>query len=126
MQKQKSYIQNKTNIQKDLNISLEKFEKLFETYGADNLCKTYLKNNLGYNLRLNFTYIKQKNLKPIQNLLTSALVGKKLKNFIKDNILFLEENRTYKGLRHKVSLPVRGQRTHTNAKTCKKKYRKKL
>lgn len=121
---QKPSIQNKTNTYTDSSIPLEKFEKLFSTYGAENLCKTYLKNKLGYNLRLNLTYIKQKNLKPLQTLLNSVLVGKRLRNFIKDNILFLEANRTYRGLRHKVSLPVRGQRTRTNAKTCKKKYKK--
>lgn len=29
----------------------------------------------------------------------------------------------YRGLRHKKNLPVRGQRTHTNAKTARKKRR---
>ncbi|QKX01607.1 30S ribosomal protein S13 [Wolbachia endosymbiont of Cruorifilaria tuberocauda] len=29
----------------------------------------------------------------------------------------------YKGVRHRKGLPVRGQRTHTNAKTCKSKSR---
>lgn len=122
---QKSYIRSKINIQKDGNTLFEKFEKLFGIYGANNLCKTYLKNTLGYNLRLNLAYIKEKNYKTLQRLLASSLVGKKLKNFIKDNILFIENSRTYKGLRHKVSLPVRGQRTHTNAKTSKKKHKRK-
>jgi small subunit ribosomal protein S13 len=35
------------------------------------------------------------------------------------NISHLKKIRTYKGLRHYENLPVRGQRTHTNAKTQK-------
>lgn len=33
----------------------------------------------------------------------------------------LRKVRTYKGLRHSLFLPVRGQRTHTNAQTQKNK-----
>jgi small subunit ribosomal protein S13 len=35
------------------------------------------------------------------------------------NIKRLIELRTYRGLRHRKGLPVRGQRTHTNARTRK-------
>jgi len=31
------------------------------------------------------------------------------------------DNDTYRGIRHKLSLPVRGQRTRTNARTQKTK-----
>jgi small subunit ribosomal protein S13 len=30
----------------------------------------------------------------------------------------------YRGIRHKYGLPLRGQRTHTNARTCRKLIRK--
>nr|YP_009493675.1 ribosomal protein S13 [Codonopsis lanceolata]AWN57620.1 ribosomal protein S13 [Codonopsis lanceolata] len=30
----------------------------------------------------------------------------------------------YRGIRHKCRLPLRGQRTHTNARTCRKQIRK--
>nr|YP_009306143.1 ribosomal protein S13 [Corchorus olitorius]AOO95978.1 ribosomal protein S13 [Corchorus olitorius] len=30
----------------------------------------------------------------------------------------------YRGIRHQAGLPLRGQRTHTNAKTCRKRIRK--
>ena len=30
----------------------------------------------------------------------------------------------YRGIRHQDGLPLRGQRTHTNARTCRKKIRK--
>ena len=40
---------------------------------------------------------------------------------VQENINLLKEIRSYRGVRHRSRLPVRGQRTHTNAKTIKKK-----
>jgi ribosomal protein S13 len=40
---------------------------------------------------------------------------------VQENINLLKEIRSYRGVRHRAKLPVRGQRTHTNAKTSKKK-----
>lgn len=45
-----------------------------------------------------------------------AVLGKDIKGRIK-NLIKL---RTYRGIRHKMKLPSRGQRTHTNGKTKKK------
>ena len=42
-----------------------------------------------------------------------------LRKEVKDNIRRLQEAGTYRGLRHKKGLPVRGQRTKTNARTRK-------
>jgi small subunit ribosomal protein S13 len=128
----KKNLQNKVNINlKEFNkltkidINLEEFNKLFEVYGAKHLSKRFLINILGYNSRLKFAFLKTKNLKPLQDIILESLTGKKLTTFNKENIDFIQENRTYKGLRHKLSLPVRGQRTHTNAKTSKKKRNRK-
>lgn len=43
------------------------------------------------------------------------LVGDKLQDIRKNNITRLRAIRCYRGLRHALYLPVRGQRTHTNA-----------
>lgn len=43
------------------------------------------------------------------------LVGDKLKDIRKSNITRLRAIRCYRGVRHALYLPVRGQRTHTNA-----------
>jgi small subunit ribosomal protein S13 len=107
------------------NSNLAKFNTFFSLYGVKKSSKLVLTNKLGVNSRINVTFIKQKNFNYLSNLYLDALVGNKLQASIKENISFMKNNRTYKGLRHKVSLPVRGQRTHTNAKTCKKKFRKK-
>jgi len=45
------------------------------------------------------------------------LVEGDLKRDINQNIKRLKEEGTYRGLRHKAGLPVRGQRTKTNART---------
>lgn len=44
----------------------------------------------------------------------------RIKHYTFQNIKKLFEINTYKGLRHKDSLPTRGQRTRTNASTKKK------
>ena len=41
--------------------------------------------------------------------------------YIHGNIKRLMDLRSYRGLRHRNGLPVRGQRTHTNARTRKGK-----
>ena len=75
---------------------------------------------IGLNNRLISKFIKNN-----QNL-SSNLFFKKFcilknnKKMIKENIFFLTKIRTFKGLRHKLGYPVRGQRTHTNAKTNKR------
>ena len=42
-----------------------------------------------------------------------------LRRIISTNVKRLMDLQTYRGLRHRRSLPVRGQRTHTNARTRK-------
>jgi len=42
-----------------------------------------------------------------------------LRQVIKEKIGLLKELQTYRGMRHMRHLPVRGQRTHTNARTRK-------
>ena len=42
-----------------------------------------------------------------------------LRRSVQSNIARLKDIRCYRGLRHRRGLPVRGQRTHTNARTRK-------
>ena len=46
-------------------------------------------------------------------------VGGDLRREIAMNIKRLQEIGCYRGIRHRKSLPVRGQKTKTNARTCK-------
>ena len=44
-----------------------------------------------------------------------------LKKIVRENIQLLKRIQSYRGLRHSMHLPVRGQRTKTNARTLKGK-----
>lgn len=48
------------------------------------------------------------------------------KNKIFKNILKYKKIKNYRGMRHILRLPIRGQRTHTNAKTIKKYSKKEI
>ncbi len=70
-----------------------------------------------------FTKVKDLDNKQIE------LIRKNISNYILEgdlrrenmlNIKRLMDLNTYRGIRHRKNLPVRGQRTKTNAKTCKK------
>ena len=52
------------------------------------------------------------------------LLGRDLKKNIQENIERLSTIGAYRGTRHRYGLPVRGQRTRTNART-RKRYKKK-
>lgn len=47
-------------------------------------------------------------------------VGDELKRSIRDDILRLIEAKTYRGRRHVLGLPLRGQKTKCNASTARK------
>jgi small subunit ribosomal protein S13 len=49
--------------------------------------------------------------------LDKHLVGGQLRRVVRDNIQRLKRINAYRGLRHRRNLPVRGQRTRTNART---------
>ena len=49
----------------------------------------------------------------------TQLVEGDLRREIQLNIKRLKENGCYRGIRHRKGLPVRGQKTKTNARTCK-------
>lgn len=56
----------------------------------------------------------------LQNTITNFEVEGNLRTRVRLNIKRLIDIKSYKGLRHKIGLPVRGQRTKTNAQTRKK------
>jgi len=93
----------------------------FLIFGVDEKIKKSFFKKFGLNSRLapNVLTVKQK--QKLNWFLTKFTTGKKLKERIKNCISFVINNKSYKGTRHKFYYPTRGQRTHTNAKTRKKK-----
>lgn len=77
---------------------------------------------------LGYTSIKSflKKLTYLQKLKLDKIIvhyvhGFRVKRNKQHNIGILQEIRSYKGIRHSCNLPVRGQRTHTNAQSQRKK-----
>ncbi len=64
--------------------------------------------------------LSDKDLKLIRNNVSNFKLEGDLRRDVKLNIKRLVDISCYRGIRHKKKLPVRGQRTKTNAKTCKK------
>lgn len=80
---------------------------------STNLCK---KAGFGSDSRgRHVNFAKSKFLENLAEA-TPLLLGADLRRFQNDNIKRLCALSTYRGLRHRKGLPVRGQRTHTNAK----------
>jgi small subunit ribosomal protein S13 len=59
----------------------------------------------------------------LRQALASHILEGDLRREVNMNIKRLKDLKTYRGVRHRRGLPVRGQRTHTNAKTRKRRRR---
>jgi small subunit ribosomal protein S13 len=102
-----------------------------------------LKQIYGINTKLASTILKYcglQNQSKLNTLASDSIAMAKLKRFIRLNENFFENNlrlleakqvqhlvtiKSYRGLRHSLGYPVRGQRTHTNANTLFGKHKAK-
>lgn len=85
-------------------------------YQSKKICKT-----IGINPKITFTQLKKNHVNRLisyinQNNKIESLLKKEKKDILK-NLLDIKNIR---GIRRSQGLPVRGQRTHTNAKTVRK------
>ena len=58
-------------------------------------------------------------IKQLRNALSEYNIEGDLRREVTMNIKRLQEINSYRGMRHKRGLPCRGQKTKTNARTCK-------
>lgn len=102
--------------QKNINI----FKNFYQIFGLGkttiNACYFFT----GVNTKTCPTNLKRKQQKKIFKRIKLKLLGKPLKKYIQGRIKFYFDIRSWKGLRHYQNYPIRGQRTHTNARTKKK------
>jgi small subunit ribosomal protein S13 len=89
-------------------------------YGIGKKTGSLFLQKIGLNNRINPKVFKRKQISEVSKNLQTKVFGKKLREDKKNIISFLARNKTYRGIRHKLRYPARGQRTHTNAKTKKK------
>ena len=81
--------------------------------------KVLTRAGLDWNIKVKDLTVDQENaIRDAINELGLALEGD-LRKTVTLNIKRLVEIRCYRGIRHQRSLPARGQRTHTNARTRK-------
>jgi small subunit ribosomal protein S13 len=96
------------------------FKNKIFIYGINIKAKKDFFKTFGINFRISPTNLKiRQNLK-LNSFLAKINSGKFLKDFIRNNIFFYIKIKNYRGNRHYLKYPTRGQRTHTNAKTRKK------
>lgn len=89
-------------------------------YGVGKSRATAILNEVGVDINTKIRDISEEDLNKIRALLDQqGDVEGDLRKRIQMDIKRLMDIGCYRGLRHRRSLPVRGQRTHTNARTRK-------
>nr|UQT68342.1 ribosomal protein S13 [Nothophytophthora sp.] len=85
-------------------------------YQSKKICK-----NIGINPQITLNKLKNNHVNRLINYINKHLkVEQFLKELEKEKLNELLEIKSNRGIRQSLGLPVRGQRTHTNAKTSKK------
>ena len=90
-------------------------------YGINKFQSKKICKNIGINPQITLNKLKNNHVNRITIYINKNLkVEQLLKKIKKDKINELVEIKSNRGIRQSIGLPVRGQRTHTNAKTSKK------
>ena len=93
-------------------------------YGIGNVLSQKLINKLKLDPNMPASKLTEADISKINAILQSDfIVEGDLRRQIQNNIKRLISIHSYRGLRHRLGLPVRGQRTRTNARTRKGKKR---
>jgi small subunit ribosomal protein S13 len=92
-----------------------------QVFGAKSSIDRILVKKLGANPRVKTLFLPEKKINHLDRYIKKSINPKKFFQQVKKNITFLKTLRSYRGVRHTAGLPVRGQRTQTNAKTVKKR-----
>lgn len=98
---------------KSMRIAMRSLYGVGPKVAADVLAKA------GVSLEKNSNDVTEEEIQEIRKALEGYVVEGDLRREIALNIKRLKDLGCYRGVRHRKSLPVRGQRTHTNARTRK-------
>ncbi|MES2199218.1 MAG: 30S ribosomal protein S13 [Chlamydiota bacterium] len=91
-------------------------------YGVGRKLSNEIIAKLGLNPNMRANILTEDNIAKINAVLQSEYVVEgDLRRQVQNNIKRLISIHSYRGMRHRVGLPVRGQRTRTNARTRKGK-----
>ncbi|MDD2487010.1 MAG: 30S ribosomal protein S13 [Candidatus Gracilibacteria bacterium] len=90
-------------------------------YGVGRSMSNKVLDKVGIEKTLKIETLSEDQLDKIRDELKNHLIEGDLRREVAQNIKRLQEVNSYRGFRHKKHLPVRGQRTKTNARTRKGK-----
>lgn len=101
------------------------FFALTKVHGIGRSTAFFICKNLGFSINLKVKNLNQEQIGEMLQLIDSLELSlnnelKKLKSITLKKLISIK---SYRGLRRVRGLPVRGQRTHTNAKSAKKNKR---
>jgi small subunit ribosomal protein S13 len=88
-------------------------------YGVGPKIAADVLTKVGIDLETSSNDISEEQVQAIREALTEYAVEGDLRREVALNIKRLKDLGCYRGIRHRKGLPVRGQRTHTNARTRK-------
>lgn len=100
------------------------FFALTNIYGINKYNSFLICKKLGFSKNFKIKNLSQEQTNSLLKMLEllEFVVGSNLKKIRQIQLKNLTLIKSYKGLRRISGLPVRGQRTHTNAKTAKKRF----
>ena len=103
------------------------FFALTKVYGIGIKTAGFICKKLGFSLNLKIKDLTQEQSLEILKLIDSLnlVINNDLRKFQALNLKNLVSIKSYRGLRRVRVLPVRGQRTHTNAKSARRNKRSK-
>jgi small subunit ribosomal protein S13 len=91
-------------------------------YGVGPTLSNQIIEKLGFNKNMRAGELTEEQIGQLNAVLTSEYVVEgDLRRMVQNNIKRLIGIHCYRGIRHRLGLPVRGQRTRTNARTRKGK-----
>ena len=95
---------------------------LTAVYGIGKSMSLSLCQRLGFQKTFLLKNLTDEDIYQISQLIEELKILTKgdLSRWVKQKIDHLSSLKTYRGIRHRQGLPLRGQRTHTNARTAKK------
>ena len=101
------------------------FFALAKIHGIGQNTAFFICKKLGFSINLKIKNLNQEQITEILQVVDSSnlLLNNELKKFNSLILKNLVSIKSYRGLRRVRGLPVRGQRTHTNAKSAKKNKR---
>jgi|SRR5690554_6783037 len=86
-------------------------------YGVGNSTSQKLLSELGIDENIRVKDLTEEQLNDIRTEVTKYLIEGDLRRDVQSNIRRLMEIGSYRGIRHRRSMPVRGQNTRNNART---------